>query len=64
MRLDGIELHEIITADINEKRRQNEFGKGTKLPETNLHTTDTELPHLRPTQQSPPIQPAQPIQPI
>jgi hypothetical protein len=60
MRPDGTELHEIITADVNEKRRRNELGKGTKLPETNPHTTDTELPHIRPTQQSsPPIQPAQ-----
>jgi hypothetical protein len=64
MRPDGTELHEIITADVNEKRRRNEFGKGTKLPETNPHTTDTELPHIRPTQQSsPPTQPAQPVQP-
>jgi hypothetical protein len=50
MRLDSTELHEIITADINEKRRQNEFSKDTKLPETNLHTIDTELPHFRLTQ--------------
>lgn len=64
MRPDGTELHEIITADVNEKRRRNEIGKGTKLPETNPHTTDTELPHIRPTQQSsPPTQPAQSTQP-
>jgi hypothetical protein len=56
-----MELHEIITAEVNEKRRRNDINKGTKLPETNLvHNMDTELLYLRPSQSSPPTQPGQP----
>jgi hypothetical protein len=46
---DELELPGIVTADVNEKCCRNDFNKGTKPPETNPLTMDTELPHLRPS---------------
>lgn len=51
-----------MNADVSEKRRRNDFSKGIKLPESNPHTMDPELPHLRP-RQAPHTQPMQPTQP-
>jgi outer membrane biosynthesis protein TonB len=51
---DGTEYHEIIDAEANEKRRRNDIGKGTKLPETNPHSTESELPHRQPNTQAQP----------
>jgi hypothetical protein len=42
---DGIEYHEIIDMEVNEKCRCNDISKDIKLPETNPHSTDSELPH-------------------
>jgi hypothetical protein len=49
---DGTEYHEIIDAEVNEKRRRNDIGKGTKLPEANPHSMDSELPHRQPNTQA------------
>ena len=49
---DGTEYHKIIDAEVNEKRRRNDIDKGTKLPETNPHGTDSELPHRQPNTQA------------
>jgi hypothetical protein len=35
---DGTELHEIVDADVNEKRRRAPDGSARRLPETNPHT--------------------------
>jgi hypothetical protein len=42
---DGIEYHEIIDMEVNEKYRYNDIGKDIKLPEANPHSTESELPH-------------------
>jgi hypothetical protein len=49
---DGTEYHEIIDAEVNEKCRRNDIGKDTKLPETNPHSTESELPHRQPNTQA------------
>jgi hypothetical protein len=51
---DGMEFHEIIDIEINEKRRYNDIDKGIKLPEINPHSTDSELPHHQSNTQSVP----------
>jgi hypothetical protein len=39
------EYHEIIDMEINEKYRYNDIGKDIKLPETNPHSMESELPY-------------------
>jgi hypothetical protein len=49
---DDTEYHEIIDTEVNEKRRRNDISKDIKLPETNPHSTDSELPHRQPNTQT------------